>query len=166
MAGHATAGEAYVKYSGLYVPGNSHMARAVRWLAHSVEVGFEQVETVWIETKNSSVTATISSGYTVAQISVPKPPLGYKVLVEGWCAASWDSGSSLDAIAKIEVGSAALATMTLKDVSSAGSVCPSLGALHSPTMETSYRMTIDYTAARTTLDLKNRGIKARYVKEG
>lgn len=142
------------------------MARAVRWLARSVEVGFGQLETVWIESKNTSITATISSGYTVAQISVPKPPVGYKILVEGWCAASWDSGDPLDALAKIEVGSAALATMTLKDVSSAGCVCPALSALYHPTGQTNFRMALDYTADRTTLDLKSRGIKARYVKEG
>jgi hypothetical protein len=116
---------------------------------------------------NVATSLTFATDCTVIGLSVPKPPVGYSILAEAWFDASWDSGSPLDALARLEVGDRILAEATIKSDanSTAGSISPHLCGIISPTGNANFKIQIDHTASRTALDFKSRGIVAQYVKE-
>ena len=155
-----------MSFTAVYVSSNTPEGRAINWLGRNTAAALRDLETVWSEIKNTSTAVTFDTTCTIVGMMVPKPPTGYKIMVDAWCNASWASGSALSAAAKLQVGSRVLAEATLLNTCSAGSICPHLVAAYSPSEDTNFRMILDWTASRTALDVENRGMFAWYAKEG
>lgn len=153
-----------MKFSPIFVPGQSEMARAVRQLSRFVEVGFEDLGALWSDVSNDEVSKTISPNYVLAAISVPRPPEGCEILVEGWCNAYYGAGA-LTGDLSIKVGSISIATASIKSATNSESTHVKLAARYSTQSDTNFRLQFDYTSGLTTATFMNRGLVARYVKE-
>jgi hypothetical protein len=155
-----------MSFTSVYVPSLGQQGRGTNWLGRNVDAALKNINTMWWQVHNTSTAVTFDTTCTIAMVRVPKPPSGYKVFIEGWVNGSWESGSPLDAVAKLKVGSRVLGQADLYNTASAGCICPHIAGELSPSTDTNVRLVIDWTASRTALNVENRGICARYVKEG
>lgn len=151
-----------MKYQHHYQPSN----RSERWRDRQTEYAFRAVDTVWGDVRNFSTTAVFSTGYVLGLVSVPPPPPGCRLLVEGTCNLSWSTGSALDAFLNLEIGTAAVATSACLVDSSAGSFCGRVVAMVEPQDRTNVKCVLRYNASRTAVDIANSGLVARWITEG
>jgi len=141
--------------------------RAGRWRDLATEHGLSGLDRVWADLRQTNASADFSTaGYVVGLVSVPKPPPGYLILAEGYCAGEWSTGSALDCYLNLESATAAYATAHCVVDSSAGSVSGHIMALVDPLAMTNIKLVVRYNAGRTTLTVGSRGLVARYVVEG
>jgi hypothetical protein len=153
-------------YGSIYQGQLNQINRDLDWVRYQLQRQIDITDRVWIAATNVETTRSINPSLTIASISVPAPPEGYGILLEAWVNASWGSTTALDAAMKLEVGGNVIAETDLSSDSTVGSINPVLSTVYTASQTTNFSLEIDYTADETELTLKNRGIRARFVREG
>lgn len=132
-------------------------------LNRALEHAFEIMDHCWCHSSTISETVDFTAPYTLAQVSVPKPPDGYAILAEGWCNIEWANTTALDCNVNIECGNRKLATSRLvTDATALAMSCASKAVIFSEN-EVTLRLIMRHNANRTSVTANTRGITARYI---
>jgi hypothetical protein len=149
----------------IYVPGVGYIEQAVRWLGQKAGTTLVRLNRLWVDVRRDRLELDITTAHTLAQVSVPRPPETYDLMVEGFCNFAWPSGSALHASLRLEAGTAVLATALCFVDSSAGSHCARLVGSMPSRQDANVQLIIEREASRSTVSVDNRGVWGWYFKE-